>query len=173
MKFFPLTFRILFRVNLILAVTWIISYFLYKLLKLEFANTSHADNFFGFGIISIPVLALTYFLKNIKEQEHWFSILGKVLAGAFFTIIFLVLIAISTFGNMCSWTTSKVLYTNIKNPGIQIVERDFGCGATDSSPAIKRNFKIKKFAVVFFTATEVELADLDTSEWAYASNNSH
>jgi hypothetical protein len=69
------------------------------------------------------------------------------------------------FLNMCDWTTNKVFFKNINDPSTLIVQRSFGCGATDSSlPKIEVS-KTIQITPYFIWVTDIDTTQINKSEW--------
>ena len=66
---------------------------------------------------------------------------------------------------MCEWSDGKIIYENKNNPSSKIVERDMGCGATDSGDPVYGMFKIKTLIPPFVWANRVDTDQIDKSEW--------
>ena len=67
--------------------------------------------------------------------------------------------------HQCAWTTRNELLMHKANNKIKIVERDYGCGATDSTAPIVRIFKTREVTNFFIFITEVDTSKIDKTNW--------
>jgi hypothetical protein len=135
------------------------------LLPIEFINYKAATIvsrlYFSILIISaFSALSITY-----QQKYGWGTMISIMVVLSITIFITFYLIAIASLSNMCSWTTVNTLYENTENPSVKIVEREFGCGATDSSNPTKRLFKTKQVTPFFVWVTEFDTASVDKTKW--------
>ncbi len=118
-------------------------------------------------IALLSTLTVYGFIKRINSVYYILHlIMAIVLAISFFveTILY-------AFGpGMCERTTRKVLFQDRTDPSVKIVERDFGCGATDSEPATTDTYKIKELAFYFILSTKVDTNKIDKTQWTRIEN---
>ncbi len=77
----------------------------------------------------------------------------------------LFFILIISFGDMCSWSTGTVLFEHKEDPKIKIVERDYGCGATDSGSPVYKVFRRKEITSYLSLFTEIDTSKINKAEW--------
>jgi hypothetical protein len=66
---------------------------------------------------------------------------------------------------MCAWTNRQILYESKNDSDTKIIERDFGCGATDSRPPIVGVYKVEYFTDYFIHTTEIDTVKIDKDKW--------
>jgi hypothetical protein len=138
-------------------------------LPLEIKNYTfreHAHNFIFFGI-PIAILFTTSrsgFIKHSKSETRTKIHKAFLISAGVFVLFFVY--AFATFGSsMCDTTTGETLFIR-KNPGSsKIVTRYFGCGATDSSPAVVTTAKQTEIASLFWYYTAIDTTTLNRAEW--------
>ena len=69
------------------------------------------------------------------------------------------------FGEMCNWKTNNILFINKENSEIQIVEREFGCDATDSGQPLKSIFKIRKINIHLIYLSDIDTCNINIDNW--------
>lgn len=75
------------------------------------------------------------------------------------------------FAGMCDWTTDKIFFKNKQNSSIKIVQRSFGCGATDSSPATLKVFKVREITPYLIWVTSIDTNQINKVDWKRIENN--
>lgn len=161
-------FKILYFASLAYIVTCCLLIFLLKILPLEFKNHRFDEQFpnlFYFGVpVAILFTAARLGFQNIEASQIRKRLLKKFLISiGVFTIFFCY--SFVSFGiSMCDTVTGETLF--IKNSSSsKIVERDFGCGATDSSPATVTIAKQTEILSLFWYYTRIDTTTLNKSEW--------
>jgi NhaP-type Na+/H+ or K+/H+ antiporter len=120
------------------------------LFGLEFQKQEHADLYSEeLLIVFIPLaICLTCFKAGFKQNWDKFRKRKFVIKRIIISVVTFILIIIYSFtsmwSSMCLWSTRRILFEKISDRSIKIIERDFGCGATDSSPAQLRFLKSRK-----------------------------
>ncbi len=164
MKATDMFLKIVYWTSVVLITFCVITQILYWVLPLELSDDASAVyteiRFCGF------VVAVLYGIYRIGSKKNFSeSILSKVTGilvvscfGFFIMIAFL-------FSGMCSWSTEKVFFEDAKDISIQIVERHFGCGATDSGEPRIEIVKVNQLTRHLFWITEIDTATIDKSRW--------
>ena len=157
--------RLIFKIAIGLLAFWIITSGIFFFTGLEFVDSNHELIFEYIRFWGIPICIMSTLLWTIKTNH---SIGEKALiltSTTVVTMVVLVIMAISIIGNMCEWTDQKVLFTSATNKNVKIIERNFGCGATDSSDPTVENFVVKEYTKYFKVAKQVDINELDLTNW--------
>ena len=157
--------RVIFLVAICCLVFWVISPILLHLIGLEFNDEGLEQTYNEIKFRGIPICIILTLFGTIKPNDKSGDrILKTVLTLAVATIAFFFMI-MSIFAGMCDWTNREILYTNKEYKEVKIIQRDYGCGATDSGPPIVKNFKVKEFTKYFISAKEIDIEKIDQNEW--------
>ena len=120
---------------------------------------------FYIGILLIIFASVSfYFLIN----KVFTTLISFIIVVIF---IFTLLLSISMMlPSLCSETTKRTLFLNRMNSDWSIVERGFGCGATDSSP--DRLSTAKQFCIFssFYWITTTDTTNLNQNVWERVPN---
>ncbi|MFN6116403.1 MAG: hypothetical protein ACK46C_11045 [Flavobacteriales bacterium] len=140
--------------------------------ELEFANNeleTKAQGLLMFGISGCIGLLL---LCRIDANDPLGLKLLRVFGAGAASFVFLVVFGYVGFlvTSMCAWSERKSLFVHRKDPERRIVIRDYGCGATDSSPPIVRTFDMVRLNSWFNYVGDVDTAELDDSDWIPAND---
>jgi len=112
---------------------------------------------------SFPIaLLVNYKTKKSKTFRILLIIIGII---AYLSLTLSVL----TQG-MCSYTTHRILFVNRINPTIQIIERSYGCGATDSE--FPKYVYYKRMPLISFLdfVTRIDINKVNSNDWKPVSN---
>jgi hypothetical protein len=144
----------------------ITAFILHHVIPLEFADSSTGQVVSGAYYAGLCMSVFLAGAIKVKQSNGWGCLALFVLSAIIAGISLLYLIFMATFADgMCLWTTRKILFENKENPSSSIVVRDFGCGATDSSPATFATFQVKKLAFIFVSITPIDTSKIDRSKW--------
>ena len=133
---------------------------------LEFANDNSEYTFIIIGFYGFPIAVSVLILTGMIKRRHSLGfIITKIVLAIVGYVGSVFVITIMLFAAMCGWTTDKVFFENKQNPSTKIVQRRFGCGAGDSSPATIKVFKIREISSDFIWATKIDTTKIDKSEW--------
>jgi len=140
-------------------------------IPLEFANTHRESHYSAICFLGFVIAGIVFILTRKIERKHTSNLIVVkiVLVFCFLILSFFVMMEVG-FNNLCSWTTNKVLFENKQNHSIKIVQRSFGCGATDSSYPIIKEFQIKEFTSDFVLITEIDTNQINKNEWVRIEN---
>lgn len=156
--------RILFWVSLVILVFLVLS-FAFKDLRLKWANYELETSFEGFRFFGIPVCILMTLFGTIRPDEDSETLSVKIiLTGILAVMSFICLVGV-IFSDMCSSSYHRVLFEEKENTSHKIVERSFGCGATDSSPAHVSVFELWEVTPLFIWVEKVDTSHIDLKEW--------
>ncbi|MFN8287627.1 MAG: hypothetical protein U0V74_12770 [Chitinophagales bacterium] len=157
----PWLFKICFTAVLIL----LLAFAAWHIAGLEFANLTAEEITIGIYFFGIPFCIIGVVISSIKRGDPTASIVIKLMGGAALTLVYLFAFTMFLFADMCSYSTRQILYINKSNNERQIVVRDFGCGATDSSPASIHIQEVQTIAGLFMKVREADTTALNKSEW--------
>lgn len=157
--------KVVYCTSILLLSIWTLTAVFGSLIPLEFSNNNHEfiyDSilFYGFPIAIILTLAGT-----IKKDDTRGTIATKVFITILISFISLCIMFMTSFTGMCDWTTDKVYFENKQNPSTTIVQRSFGCGATDSSPATIEVYKLRELTPYLIWVTSADTNQIDKNEW--------
>lgn len=148
-----------------LIVFWFFMPIIRWLTGLDFANSDisiASEQFFFYGIPTAIILTL---IKTIKRSQSFVKILTNVVITVIIALLFIGFQFFALFANMCAWYTTDILFTHKTDTNIEIVNRDYGCGAWDSGTPISKTFKISKYSDYLIKSSEVDTSQIDKSKW--------
>lgn len=123
------------------------------------------DNYLIFGVplaISLTLVGLDY--SPDGNEINLVQIISTVAIVALAVFVFLYFF-LTTVLDFCGSTAGKVLYESKKKPSRQIVERQFGCGAVDSSPPSISFCEIDEYPLGLIYVTQIDTAKIDLKLW--------
>lgn len=133
---------------------------------IELVDTSLGTPLQTWRWIGISVCIGVLILCSIRKDETNWTKAVKVVTAVVLSALSLVIIAFAGFASgMCLWSERETLYIHKEDLGRRIVVRDFGCGATDSSPPIKRVFEVKKLNAWFLYSSKIDTTLMDHTQW--------
>ena len=138
-------------------------------IPLEFKSyrlSENADQLFFFGIpIAVLFTLARLGFKDRRNLVVWKEVLKTVgLSVGIFIVFFFY--AIASFGSsMCRTTTGQTIFTKSNSSTTKIVERHFGCGATDSGPGIITIAKQVDILSIFWYYSEIDTIGIAKSDW--------
>jgi len=157
--------KIIFWTSIIFIGLLIIVPLILLIFDLEFASDSIKSNYKGFMFFTVPIAILLTLFGTIKSKDNILKTIGKVIGTILISFVTIFLMIMSIFADMCAWTDRQILYENKHDSNTKIIERDFGCGATDSGYPTVRIFKVQHFTKYFIRTTKVDTASIDKNEW--------
>jgi hypothetical protein len=145
-----------------LALTLIIS-----LTALELANGELETKALGLLMFGISVCIWLLLLCRVRVNDPLGLKLLKIFGAAAASFAFLMVFGFIGFlaTSMCAWSERKTLFVHREDAERRIVTRDYGCGATDSSPPIVRTFEMYRLNSWFNYVGEVDTVELDGADW--------
>ncbi|MDG1330918.1 MAG: hypothetical protein P8P74_01200 [Crocinitomicaceae bacterium] len=129
----------------------------------EFANGGETfDKVLLFGVplaILLTMFRLGYSINSDFTNTIQITLTIVVGVASFFVLtIFLLL-------DLCTYTNSEALFQSTSDPSIEIIERDFGCGAVDSGPASISHWIVEDYPLGLIHCTRVDTNAIDLIEW--------
>jgi hypothetical protein len=164
-----LIFKIIYHLVLLFIAIWLLLFVLISIFNLSFQNPNHQDTFEEL-LFAIPIaIAFTSFRAGFKSKWDYAKkrsfIVTRIFVGVAL-LIFVFLYAIASLGSgMCAWSTHQVLFTKKSDSSTKIVERDFGCGATDSSSPVFTTFQSKEITPLFVHYTKIDTSKINMNDW--------
>jgi hypothetical protein len=115
----------------------------------EFKSVALSDYYEKFVNYGMGIFIFAFFLTFIKRENSIGKNLLLVLGSVICSLVMFFLFFLAVFADeMCSYKTTKIIETI--SPTKQVVEREFGCGATDSSsPTVKKFFRNEYFNLIY------------------------
>ena len=158
-------FKIIYLTSIFFICFWILAAILGQFVPIEFTDNQIENTFDSIRLFGFPIAILLTLSGTIKPNDTSGSIGGKILLTLFVSGISFFFMVITLFASMCSWTTGKVFFESKQDRSIKIVERDYGCGATDSGRPICKIFKVKNITNYLIWVTEIDTNKIDKSQW--------
>ncbi len=124
------------------------------------------DWFEMFFLFALPISIFTGvmgWLFQVKAKTRKWRLLLAISSFIMSFIVF-VFIAFTLVFDFCS-TDYYIRFESKKDSSIQILERSFGCGAVDSSPASISHVKAKKYAIGIMYLTKIDVDEIDKKDW--------
>lgn len=165
-----LIFKISYIAGIIFICICAITGILVKVIPLEFSSESYANAFdtavfWGIPLAILLTIGKIGFQKN-KERVKIRTIVTSRVIIAFLYLVVFIFYLMSTFSfDMCGWSRGETIFRNKSNPAIRIERRYFGCGATDSGPAIASAFKVRSILPFFLYAEQIDTGKIDITKW--------
>ena len=163
-------FKIIYIGSIVFITLCILTAVFLRIFPLEFTSESYQRVFDDLLFCGIPVAVLLTmtrigFKKNLDKLRIKMIVIKSIIIAICY-IFFSFCYAILSFSfSMCAWSTDDTLFENTSNKSTKIVKRDFGCGATDSSPATVQIFKITQISPLFIYTSKIDTNKLDKNDW--------
>jgi hypothetical protein len=154
--------KIFFWSSLMFLGWWLLMPLIRMSFNLEFATDTIKWNYRQFLFVAVPIVILSTLFGTLKSKEPSIYRLSKIIGTI---VVSLGIIFMSLFTDMCVWSNKQILYRHIHDSKTQIILRDFGCGASDSSPSKKKAFRVQYFTNYFISCTEIDTAKIDINNW--------
>lgn len=123
------------------------------------------DTCLVFGVPLALLIALIRMKYSSSSQGanivQTISIVAIVGLAVFVFLYFFVTIVF----DFCVADYGQAIYRSKENPSVQIVERDFGCGATDSGPASISFCEIEYYPLGLIYVTRIDTTKIDLKLW--------
>lgn len=162
--------KIAFWTSIILPCFWILTAILGNFIPLEFANNDGEFIYDSIRFYGFPIAIMLTLTGTIKSKDTSGIIATKIFLTICVSVFSIFVVVMTLFAGMCDWTTDKVFFENKQNSSIKIVQRSFGCGATDSSPATLKVFKVREFTPYLIWVTSIDSNQINKSEWTRMEN---
>lgn len=135
-----------------------------QLIPIEFINKSLRNCYYF--ILIICVIITSFFC--LKKISYWNSLILRVIISLVFVfLIFVSLISLmfGLAGSIMCGTSEKILFENKQESNTKIVERSYGCGATDTDFPEYKMYKLIPLANQFNFITEFDTSHIDRENW--------
>ncbi|MBL7800688.1 MAG: hypothetical protein JNL95_08170 [Chitinophagales bacterium] len=160
-----MTNKVIFKTSILLLSIWILSAICRTFIPLEFSNNNFEFIYDNIRFYGFPITIILTLTGTIKKDDSSGVIVTKIVMTIFISAFSVFVMFIMLFAEMCDWSTDKVVFVNKQNPSTKIVQRSFGCGATDSSPETIKVFKIREITPYFIWVTNIDTNQINKSEW--------
>lgn len=157
--------KIVYITSIFLICFWIFTAFLGLFICIEFKENEVKSVYDIIRFFGLPMSVLLTLTGTVKKTDKSDVITSKILWTIFVSSISFFIMIITLFVGMCSWTTNKVFFEKKDDNTVQIVERKYGCGATDSDFPTYKLFKIKEIASYLIWVTDVDTNKINKNEW--------
>ncbi len=151
--------------SIVLLSIWILTPIFGTFLPLEFSNNHYEYIYDSIRFFGIPIAIFLLLLGTIKKEDTSRIIVTKAFTAIGISAFAVFIMFMTVFAGMCDTTTHKVFFENKQRPSTKIVQRSFGCGATDSSPATMKVSQIREITPYLIWVTSVDTNQIDKSEW--------
>jgi len=163
--------KIIFWTSIFILGFWTLILILRFFIPLDFTNRDSENSYVRIGIFGFSITATLFVLIRMIKRKHISEfIVIKIILANCVAVSFCIIMTVF-LGSMCAWTTDKVFFENKQNSSIKIVQRHFGCGATDSSEPTIEVFKIREITPYLIWATKIDTNQIDKNEWIRVENN--
>lgn len=157
--------KIVYRTSNFLLSFWLLTAIFGTFITLEISNHHYEFIYDNIRFFGIPVAIILTLTGTIKQGDTTEKITTKVCMTIIIAMVVVFIMIMTLFAGMCDWTTDKVFFESKQSSATKIVQRSFGCGATDSSPATIRLFKVREFTPYLIWVTSVDTNQINKSEW--------
>ena len=157
--------KLIFWISISFLTFWILSPIILKLTGLEFNNAHFQQSFEKSRFFGIPICILLTLFGTFQATDQSGEKVLKVLSTIGITVFVFFFMTMTLFNEMCIWTNGAVLFEHKQHKNVKIIERDYGCGATDSSLPIVQNFKIKEVTKYFAVFSTIDIEKIDQTKW--------
>lgn len=158
-------FKIIYWTSTFLLCFWILTGVFGRFFPLEISDKDAELMYESFRFYGFPIAIILTLTGTVKKGDTSGNVVSKVFLTLLIAAFSVIIMFMTLFFEMCDSTTVKVLFENKQNASIKIVERSFGCGATDSSPATFKIFKIREISSYLIWVTAIDTTQIDKSKW--------
>ena len=151
--------------SILILCLWILTTIFGTFIPLEISNSNFEIIYDRIRFYGIPIAIILTLTGTIKNKDTAGTVTIKVFATIVISLFSVFVMVMTLFAGMCDWTTENVIFENKLNPSTKIVQRSFGCGATDSSPATLKVFKVKEITPFLIWTTTIDTNQINKSEW--------
>jgi hypothetical protein len=157
--------KIIARILIILFCIFTLFLIVKQFLPLEYADNNSEYLFENLFFLGFPTTLLLTLFFTLKEKDGIGMTIGKIAITIVVAVGFILMIGMLALENMCDWSTERTIFENKQNNSIKIVDRSFGCGATDSGAPTHTIFRIREITGYFIWATKIDTNTIDKSKW--------
>lgn len=163
--------KILFRLSLTLLLFNVVYLIIMNSLSLEYITFEMNELDEQYIFFSFPLFFLLFFISTIKRNEYRGWTVLRIMGGFLVGFLFMITMVILTFSDWCAYNTFKTLAVYKTDTTRKLVLRDFGCGATDSSPASFHTFESKTYGNIFISYRRVDTSKINKTLWTQIEVN--
>jgi hypothetical protein len=157
--------KIVYWTSILLLCFWTLTAIFGTFIPLEISNNDVEVTYDNIRFYGFPIAIILTLSGTVKTKDAARTILTKVFTTVIISAISVFIMFLTLFTGMCDWTTEKVFFENKHKPTTKIVLRSFGCGATDSSPATLKIFKVREITSSLIWVTSLDTNQINKSEW--------
>lgn len=158
-------FNFLFWSAVSLIIFWFVFPIFCWIFNLEFASNELEIGYGHFMFYALPISIILTLTKTLNNNKIKTDNLGIVIGTLILASISVMVAFFSVFSTMCSWSNGQVLYKLKDNAKIVIMERNFGCGASDSTEPMFEIHRVRSFTKFFIHASKVDTATINKNDW--------
>jgi len=142
---------------------------LLHVLPIEFATSAYEDVFDVLLLLGLPIAIIFTLTGTIKRTNTAGATIAKIVLTLFAAFL-PVLFAFTTAFDLCGWSEGKILFAKKEDASTQIVLREFGCGAVDSSSPDYKVVKITHLTPLFIYISDIDTTKIDRTVWKRVDN---
>jgi hypothetical protein len=157
--------KMVYRVSIFLIWFLIAFPIAWRFVPLHFASQGIESDFETTWFFTFIGALLGTLAGTLRKADHVIIVIGKILLTLFAAFCSSVIIGLFALGSMCGSVTTNTLFIKKSNTNISIVTREFGCGATDSSPATESTQKLRKITPFLIWLTPVDTSTINKEKW--------
>jgi hypothetical protein len=157
--------KLIFYISIFLILFWILAAMLSACLPIECTHKGLVEVYTVTRFYGFPVAILFALCGTVRATDSPLEIGLKVIGTVIVSGISVFVLFLALFGGMCAWSSGTTLFIHKNDPATKIVLRDYGCGATDSSPPKYALFKERKLIDYFYWEAEFDTLSMDKREW--------
>ena len=121
--------------------------------------------FDGIRFYGFPVAIILTLTGTIKKKDTTGTMVLKIFITIVISAFSLLVMIMALFAGMCDWTTDKVFFENKHRTSTKIVQRSYGCGATDGSAATIKIVKVKEITPYLIWVASIDTTKINKGEW--------
>lgn len=157
--------KIVYWTSILLICFWVLTAISGNLIPLEFADNDSEFIYDYIRFYGLPIAIMLTLTGTLKGKDPSFIIAAKIFLTLCIAGLSILFVFMSLITSMCDWTTHEVFFESRQNPSIRIVQRSYGCGATDSSPATYSLFKVRELSPYLIWVTKADTNQINKDEW--------
>lgn len=154
-------------------IIFVIAHILYAFLPLQIIDDTLSRKIFDYKLYTIPIAVFFVYLELIKTKSTFTDFIILVLISVSSTVMYYILSSLIIFMSMCGYVNRTTLYENKTNSNIQIIIREYGCGAFDSGLPIVHVHKVQNFFNKVEYYTEIDTNKINPNEWIRVEVNEY
>jgi hypothetical protein len=138
---------------------------LFAFLPLEFSNDVYSSAYDEVQVLGLSATILLTLTGTIKCRDGVGRIILKIVLTFAVLGIFITIRLANALSGLCTWSNGDVLFQDKDHAAIQIIERDYGCGAVDNTSAVKKTFLLNNLTFFLVWVAPIDTATIDKEKW--------